>query len=239
MPVSEVFNEDCMVGMSRFPDKFFDLAIVDPPYGIGVNGMQLGSHPNRSRTDGFGSGPAISTAARLKKERYHGRGGLKDRAFNSMNMEWDVPPTEEYFQELFRVSKNQIIWGGNYFYLPTTRCVICWDKMQPWENFSQWEMVWTSFDKPASIFRYSNTGGANAEKKIHPTQKPVQLYRWLLNKYADSGNKILDTHMGSQSSRIASYDMGFDYVGFEIDQDFFAAGSKRFDGFAKQQKLFV
>lgn len=237
MPISEVFNEDNMIGMARYPDKFFDLAIVDPPYGLGVNGMQLGSHPGRSKNDGYGSGPAESTVVRLKKERYHRRGKLKDRAFNRLSMDWDIPPEPSYFDELFRVSKNQIIWGGNYFYLSPARCVICWNKLQPWENFSQWEMAWTSFDKPAALFSYSNTGGANTEAKIHPTQKPVKLYKWLLSKYAQPGMKILDTHMGSQSSRIAAFNMGFDYYGWELDPEYFEAGNKRFKEQTAQLKL--
>jgi site-specific DNA-methyltransferase (adenine-specific) len=229
MPISEVFNEDNMIGMARYPDKFFDLAIVDPPYGINATEMNMGSNPNRSRNDGHGSGPAVSTAAKLKGRLNQGSGKLKNRILNKSEIGWDnAIPSPEYFAELKRVSKHQIIWGGNYFPLPPTRCIVCWDKRQPWENFSQWEMAWTSFDKPAALFSYSNTGGANAETKIHPTQKPVDLYRWLLKRFAQEGNKIIDTHMGSQSSRIAAYQMGFDYYGWEIDKDYFEAGNKRF-----------
>lgn len=111
-------------------------------------------------------------------------------------------PIPEYFEELFRISKNQIIWGGNYFDLKPTRCIICWDKVQPWENFSQWEMAWTSFDKPAALFKLSNNGVNNSEIKIHPTQKPIMLYSWLINKYAKQNDKIFDSHIGSGSSRI-------------------------------------
>ncbi|WP_343302874.1 DNA methyltransferase [Chitinophaga niabensis] len=236
MELNKIYNMDCMEGMAQFPDKFFDLAIVDPPYGINVNGMQLGSAPNRSKIDG--SGPSLGTAARLKKERYHGRGKLKDRAFNRLNMDWDVPPSVEYFEELFRISKNQIIWGGNYFVLPPTRCIVCWDKVQPWDNFSQWEMAWTSFDRPAAMFRYSNTGGGNHEKKIHPTQKPIELYRWLLTKYAQPGMKILDTHGGSCSSVIACEDLGFEYAAFELDPEYYEAAIKRAEQFKSKLKLF-
>jgi site-specific DNA-methyltransferase (adenine-specific) len=233
MPVSEVFNEDNMIGMARYPDKFFDLAIVDPPYGINATAMNMGSNPNRSRNDGHGSGPAVSTAQRLKGRLNQGSGKLKNRALNTMNCDWDIEkPSPEYFNELFRVSKYQIIWGGNYFDLPPTRGVICWDKLQPWENFSQWEMAWTSFDRPAAIFKYSNTGGANAETKIHPTQKPVKLYTWCMMKFwiklFASNGKILDTHMGSQSSRIAAHKLNLDYFGWEIDKEYFEAGNKRF-----------
>lgn len=229
MPISEVTNEDCMVMMARYPDKYFDLAIVDPPYGINATNMQMGSHPTRSRTDGYGSGPGISTAVKLKGRLNTGSGKLKNRLLNTSSIGWDnEKPSKEYFNELFRVSKNQIIWGGNYFDLNPSRCVVCWDKMQPWENFSQWEMAWTSFDKPAALFSYSNTGGANAETKIHPTQKPIALYQWLLKRFATAGNKILDTHLGSQSSRIAAYKLGFDFSGTELDKDYFDQGNERF-----------
>lgn len=212
MPKSDVYNIDCVEGMKQYPDNFFDLAIVDPPYGINATDMNMGSHPTRSRKDGFGSGPAVSTAVKMKGRLNTGSGKLKNRILNRSSFGWDNSiPTPEYFSELARVSKNRIIWGGNYFPLPPTRGIVCWNKMQPWENFSQWEMAWTSFDKPAALFSYSNTGGANSEEKIHPTQKPVELYRWLLHRFAQPGMSILDTHMGSQSSRIAAYNMGFDY----------------------------
>lgn len=239
MPVSEVYNEDCMIGMKRYPDKFFDLAIVDPPYGINAPAMQMGSNPNRSRNDGYGSGPGVSTAVKLKGRLNSGSGKLKNRLLNKSAIAWDTEtPSTEYFQELVRVSKNQIIWGGNYFPLPPTRCIVCWDKMQPWDNFSQWEMAWTSFDMPAKMYRYSNTGGANSEKKIHPTQKPVDLYKFLIHTFAESGLKIIDTHLGSGSSRIAAEQMGCDFYGFEINEEYFEAGNKRFENFKKQLKLF-
>ena len=189
MPISEVYNTDCMEYMKSIPDKFFELAVVDPPYG-------------------------------LDKKSTHGRGKLKDRSLNRGNIQkWDIRPNQEYFDELFRVSRNQIIWGGNYFNLPPSRGIVCWDKMQPWENFSQVELAWTSFDCPASLIRLSNTGGANKETKIHPTQKPVALYHFLLKKFVRSGNRLLDTHLGSGSSRIAAYKMGFDFWGTEIDKN--------------------
>lgn len=189
--VSELYNMDCVEGMKHYPDKYFDLAIVDPPYGINATEMQMGSHPTRSRNDGYGSGPGISTAVKLKGRLNNGSGKLKNRLLNKSNIGWDnEKPTKEYFEQLFRISKNQIIWGGNYFDLSTSRCVLCWDKCQPWENFSQWEMAWTSFDKPAALFKYSNTGGANVEKKIHPTQKPIKLYKWILSRFAKPGQRI-------------------------------------------------
>lgn len=238
--ISEVYNEDCVQGMKRFPDKFFDLAIVDPPYGINADNMSMGSNPNRSRNDGYGSSPSISTAKKLKGRLNSGSGKLKNRILNKSEIGWDNQiPSAEYFTELFRISKEQIIFGGNYFPLPPTRGIGCWDKMQPWENFSQWEMICTSFDCPSFKVTYSNTGGANAEKKIHPTQKPIYVYRYLLKKFAKPGFKILDTHMGSQSSRIASYNMGFDYWGFEIDRDYFERGNNRFSEHKKQLQLFA
>lgn len=191
---NKTYNIDCLEYMRSLDDKVFDLAIVDPPYGL----------------------PKSST---------HGRGKLKDRILNADSIhEWDIVPNREYFDQLFRVSKNQIIWGGNYFDLPPTRCVVCWDKMQPWENFSQIELAWTSFDMPASLFRFDN----RTKDKIHPTQKPVELYAWLLRKFASEGDKILDTHLGSGSSRIAAYKLGFDFVGCEINQRYYEAQEERF-----------
>ncbi len=148
---------DCMTAMKQMPDKYFDLAVVDPPYG-------------------------------LSKSSSNGRGKLKNRTFNRGNISrWDTPPSAEYFVELFRVSKNQIIWGGNYFSLPPCRCFLVWDKLQPWENFSRCEYAWTSFNKPSKLFAFDNrTGG-----KIHPTQKPVELYKWIYQHYATPPRKNL------------------------------------------------
>ena len=192
---SEVHNTDCLEYMRTLPDKAFQLAIADPPYG-------------------------------LPKDSTHGRGKLKHRIINTGNISrWDKAPDAEFFDELRRVCENVIIWGGNYFPLPPTRCFICWDKVQPWENFSQVEFAWTSFEAPAQLFRFDNRTG----DKIHPTQKPTELYAWLLNKYAKPGDRIFDPMMGSQSSRIAAYKMGFDYVGCELDKEYFAKGCERFD----------
>lgn len=237
--VSEAYNQDNLIGMANYPNKFFELAIVDPPYGINATEMQMGSHPTRSRNDGFGSGPGISTAVKLRGRLNRGGGKLKNRILNESEIDWDnaIPPPE-YFKELFRVSENQIIFGGNYFTLPPTRGVGCWDKKQPWTNFSQFELIWTSFDCPAFMIRYSNTGGANAETKIHETQKPVYVYNYLLKKFAKPGFKIIDTHMGSQSSRIAAYNLGFDYWGWEISKKRFNSGSKRFYISTSQLSLF-
>lgn len=210
MPISEVFNEDNMIGMARYPDKFFDLAIVDPPYGLNIA---------------------------KEKPRISGR-------WNYTPKGWDSKiPDKSYFDELFRVSKNQIIWGGNYFDLPPTRGFIFWYKNQPVPNFADGEFAWTSFDRVAKCFDYryygNLEGNTSATDKIHPTQKPVALYKWILTNYAKPGNKILDTHMGSQSSRIAAYQMGFDYYGWEIDKEYFEAGNKRFKEQTAQTQLFT
>lgn len=215
---SEVFNEDCLGAMKRFPDKCFDLGLVDPPYGIG--------QPKQSNLKGYNGRKSLEE--RLHKNRLNSGGGkLKDRVLNTSNCEWDNEiPTDEYFSELFRISKRQIIWGGNYFPLPPSRCIIVWDKVQPWENFSQVELAWTSFDSPAQLFKFDNrTGG-----KIHPTAKPIQLYAWLYAKYLPDGGKVLDTHLGSQSNRIAAYDRGnIDFTAYEIDKDYFEQGNARFE----------
>ena len=192
--LNELYNEDCLEAMKNIPDKYFDLAIVDPPYGIG--------------------------------EKFKG-GATGKMNFNEIvNKDWDKAPSRAYFDELFRVSKNQIVWGGNYFNLPPTRCVIIWDKKIS-EDFSlaMLEMAWTSFDKLAKIFRYSNPKGG----KIHPTQKPVALYSWLLNNYARKGDKILDTHVGSASSLIACHNLGYDFLGFELDEEYFFKAKKRLE----------
>jgi site-specific DNA-methyltransferase (adenine-specific) len=187
------------------------LAIVDPPYGIEeITGKE--SANNRGE---------------FNKKRVFGNESEKFK-------NWDKAPNKEYFEELFRVSKNQIIWGGNYFDLPKYRCPIIWDKCQPWENFSQVEVAWTSFNKPASLFRFDNrTGG-----KIHPTQKPVALYKWILDKYAKQGDKILDTHLGSGSIAIACHDYGFNLTACELDKEYFDKAMERLNNHMAQQKLF-
>ena len=198
----DLFHTDCMAYMRTVPDKFFDLAIVDPPYGLPKNSLR-------------------------------GSGKLKNRTLNQMETKWDVRPPRRYFKELFRVSKHQIIFGGNYFQLPETRCPVCWDKKQPWKNFSAWEYAWTSFRFPAPMFRYPN----NQRGKIHPTQKPVKLYAWLLKQFAHPGIKILDTHLGSGSSAIAAHDAGFDFVGCEINASYFNSMMQRFTAHTQQGEL--
>jgi site-specific DNA-methyltransferase (adenine-specific) len=194
---SEVHHIDCLSHMKQLPDKCFTLSIADPPYGIRDAGGATG-----------------------------GAGKLRGRAFNNGKIDrWDKAPGEDFFQELFRISKNVIIWGGNYFHLPPTRCFVCWDKVQPWPNFSQVEYAWTSFTYPSKLFRFDNRTG----EKIHPTQKPVELYAYLLQQFAPTGGVIYDPMMGSQSSRIAAHKLGYDYIGCEIDDQYFTEGCERFE----------
>ena len=209
--ISEVTNEDCMEGMARYPDKYFDLAIVDPPYGIG------GGVDNRK---------AIETKSGNNLRRLSRKGG----------MEWDRnTPNQTYFNELKRVSKNQIIWGGNYMIenLQNTRCFIVWDKMTYIPSMSQIELAWTSFETHSQLIKINS----NQNNRIHISQKPVALYKWLLSNYAKQGDKILDTHLGSGSSRIAAYEMGYDFTAFELDTEYFEAQEKRYKAHIAQLKL--
>jgi site-specific DNA-methyltransferase (adenine-specific) len=195
--------------MSKYPDNHFELAIVDPPYGINASKMTMGSGKNK----------------KYKKGK-----------------NWDdIPPEENYFIELKRVSKNQIIWGGNYFNLPITKSWVLWDKGIYWDcSFADGEMAWTSFDIVLRIakIRYKGFLGSDNER-IHPTQKPIALYKWLLKNYAKAGDKILDTHLGSASIAIACYDLGFDLVGCELDTDYFEASKKRIQNHISQTQLFI
>lgn len=205
---SIVFNEDCMAGMARYPDKHFDLAVVDPPYGIEN---------------------AFSASSRIRK-------------YGQMKTVNEEKPQLGYFEELFRVSKNQIVWGYNHLsnILPATKEFIFWYKHQPVTSYSDGELAWTSFKKTAKCFDYPFFGGIGADKdgRIHPTQKPVALYTWIFQNYAKPGNKILDTHLGSGSSRIAAYEQGLDFVGFEIDKKYFESEEERFKAYTAQMSLF-
>lgn len=209
VPTSDVYLEDCVTALKRYADNHFDLAIVDPPYGIGFDN--------------------------------------KIREAKTKN--WDSAiPSDEYFNELKRVSKNQIIWGANYFpYLWQNgcKCFVFWNKDVNFDSYSAGELAYTSFDKPAKYFYYAWNGladgirGRNKQQKtIHPTQKPVQLYEWLLMNFANEGDLILDTHLGSGSSRIAAYKSGFNFVGFEIDKEYYEKQEKRFNDFKSQLRLF-
>lgn len=187
-----ITNEDNMALMARYPDKHFDLAIVDPPYGIDRNGMNMGNS-----------------------------------VFNKHNKKWDKNvPCDLYFEELFRVSKNQIIWGGNYFNLPPSQYFSVWDKGETMyaRDFAEMEFAWVR-SGGTRIFKK----GPNQPDRIHPTQKPVSLYHWCLKHYSKPGDKILDTHLGSGSIAIACHDYGFDLTACELDKDYYDAAMKRID----------
>jgi len=207
---SDVYLMDCVEGMKFYPDNYFDLAVVDPPYGINVN---------------MNAGRKKDTKSKKRKQK-----------------KWDnKAPGKDYFDELFRVSKNQIIWGGNYFtkYLPVTMSWVFWDKnVAEGCSFSDGELAWTSFKKSLikCVIPYSGFIGMEGEK-FHPTTKPIKLYNWILNKYAKPGDKILDTHLGSQSSRISACKLGFEFTGFELDEEYFDKGCERFDNFVSQGAL--
>jgi site-specific DNA-methyltransferase (adenine-specific) len=208
-----------MVGMEQYPDKYFDLAIVDPPYGIGEDGA-----------------------------KNHSRGSnAKPKMYTAKNWDRLISP-KEYFIELIRVSKNQIIWGANHFIenIPNANSSgwVVWDKMDSENDFSSCELAYTSFEKGLRKFKFLWSGYwqgdmKNKEIRIHPTQKPVALYKWLLDKYAKPGDKILDTHLGSGSSRIAAYELGFYFTGYELDKEYFDLQEKRYKNHTAQLKIFT
>lgn len=215
--MNTAYNMDCMKAMRQMPDKCFDLAVVDPMYGIGENGAKSGS-----------------------------RGNLAKRiVYKPVD---DTPPEEEYFAELFRVSRNQIIWGANHFMAKIARnasCWLVWDKDNGDTQYADCELAWTSFPGTVKKFKYLWAGmrqekqGINHQYRIHPCEKPIALYAWIFNKYAKPGDKILDTHLGSGSSRIAAYHAGLDFVGFEIDPDYFKAQEERYTSHAAQMSVFL
>ena len=214
MPEIKIIHGNCMDFMATLKDKAFELAICDPPYGIGEDGA-----------------------------KNHSRGQLaKPTLYIAKNWDRNIPP-KTYFDELLRVSKNQIIWGGNFFidFLKSTSCIIVWDKVNS-GDFADCELAWTSFKSSVRKFSYMWNGMLqqnmkNKEHRIHPTQKPVALYQWLLKNYAKQGDKILDTHLGSGSSAIAADIMGFDFVGIEIDEDYYKAALDRFNRHKQQLTL--
>lgn len=207
---NKVYLEDCTEALKRFSDGYFDIAVVDPPYGIGANKMQLGNG---------------------KRKIYRGES------------DWDnAIPTADYWEQLFRVSKNQIVWGGNYMteYLKPTGAWLFWDKGTGENDFADGELAWTSYNGALRKITKSWVG-ANAKdglERIHPTQKPIYLYDWIFNRFAKEGNLILDTHVGSGSSRIAAHKHKLHFVGFEIDKGYYEAQEKRFNAFISQQTLF-
>jgi len=206
-----ITNEDNMELMARYPDKYFDLAIVDPPYGIDLANMNMGIGKNKKSSK------------------------IQNRKWKPKDWDKSVPKTE-YWNQLFRVSKNQIIWGGNYFELPPCKNYVIWDKEIPnGLSFADCEMAWTSFLNAPKIFRHSAYLDKN--NKFHPTQKPVALYKWILTKYAKEGDKILDTHLGSGSIAIACHDLEYDLTACELDKEYYDAAIKRINNHKKQLKL--
>jgi site-specific DNA-methyltransferase (adenine-specific) len=194
--------------MLRYEDNHFDLAIVDPPYGIDAGNMQMGNNSKKKWT---------------KKD-------------------WDKnTPNKEYFAELKRISKNQIVWGGNYFELKPSKCWVIWDKNNGESDFADGEMAWTSFNKPMRIRKQHWCGSASnwedTNGKIHPTQKPVKLYEWLLMNYAKEGDKILDTHLGSGSIAIACHNLGYDLTACELDKDYYLSAMKRINQHQAQLRI--
>ena len=205
-----LINADCMDVMKLLDDKEFCLACVDPPYGIKAS-----------------SGASTNGTMRKKIASGEIKGGSWD----------DSIPTDDYFNELFRISKEQIIWGGNYFGLPANKCFLIWDKGESIYNrdFAECEMAWSSFDKCARIFKKF----PNQNDRIHPTQKPVDLYDWVIQRFAKQGDKIIDTHLGSGSSAIAAHYFGVDFVGCELDKSYFDAAKARFDMATKQLAMSI
>lgn len=216
------YNMDCMDALKQFPDGFFELAIVDPPYG----------DANSKYTNGSRFGGRFARYALTRT------GGTWASKYGKRIADWDVAPGEDYFNELFRVSKNQIVWGGNYFQLPPTRCFVVWRKLSISEKFTMAmaEYAWTSFPGNAKVFECTPQG-TKADPRFHPTQKPVKLYEWLLDRYAKPGDKILDTHAGSASSLVACKRKGFEYWGFEIDPEYYAKARERLDKTTQQMTL--
>jgi site-specific DNA-methyltransferase (adenine-specific) len=251
MAESNVFCMDCMEAMREFPDKFFDLAVVDPQYGLNITGRHK---PKQNQTALVGGGAELSAVTGSYGKGRPPIGGGNDQgrikklkiastfyhAFDDSS-----PPDAEYFRELKRVSKRQIIWGGNFFDgLGPTSCMIVWDKKRRGMDQADCEIAWTNLQGQSRIFEFRWNGMlqgdmANKEERIHPTQKPVALYRGIFQRYAKSGDKILDTHLGSGSSRIAAYDAGLDFWGYEIDKTYFDMMQERFERHANQENLFL
>lgn len=228
----ELLNTDCMEYMKTLKDNAFDLAIVDPPYGLGEAGKRSGTRCSKTGSDKFW-GTKNTRGTAILSTPFEDKG-------------WDnEPPPIEYFTELKRVSKNQIIWGANHFADRidiTSSAWIVWDKDNGTSNFADCELAYTSFPTAVRMFKFRWSGMLqgdmkNKEKRIHPTQKPVKLYQWLLSKYAKKGDRVLDTHLGSGSSAIAAHYHGIDFVGTELDQDYFEAARQRLHEQTSQRTL--
>ena len=204
MDINKIHNQDCLEAMKQMQDNQFDLAIVDPPYGL----------------------------ERFKK------GGSVVNKYGDENKHWNnIKPKKEYFTELFRISKKQIIWGANNFNLPTSEYFVVWQKGNALDfSFAMVEMAWTNIKKPAKLFKHLHV--QNKDKRIHPTQKPVKLYEWLLMNYAKEGNKILDTHLGSGSIAIACHNLGYDLTGYELDKEYYDNAIKRITEHQAQTRIF-
>lgn len=217
MPISETYLIDNLEYMRTVPDKFFELTVADPPYGINMMNFNNSSRSKQAK------------------------------AKNYKKIDDSQPPSQEYFDELFRISKNQIIFGANHFIdlIPfRSSCWIVWDKVNATNDFADCELAWSSFNTAVRKFTFAWNGMIqgdmkNKEIRIHITQKPVVLYKWILSNYAKAGDKIFDSHLGSQSSRIAAYEMGFDFWGTELDEDYYNAGNLRFENYKLQGKLFT
>ena len=230
----ELLNCDCMEYMRTLPDNAFDLAICDPPYGGGNDGELNWGGQVRGKIRPI----QVNHAFGGRFERYNyppqQHDGKKENRIS-----WDTAPSEEYFKELFRVSRNQIIWGANYFKMPPTRCFVVWRKLTISEGFSMAmaEYAWTSFKENAKVYECMPQGSTR-DRRFHPTQKPVSLYAWLLNNYAKDGDKILDTHFGSCSIGIACHNLGFSLTACEINETYFKKAVERLKQHIRQQKLF-
>lgn len=246
------YNMDCLEGMKQFPGKYFDLAVVDPPYGSGLTeGGGCAGWFSKYHQDSESGGGYYNrfggrfdrykdNALRVRLEEIEPELREEKRGQNAKKIiTWDIAPGKEYFDELFRISRNQIIWGGNYFPLPPTRCFLVWRKLSISESFSMamCEYAWTSFNENAKVFEYTPQGRPGDER-FHPTQKPVALYEWILNRYAKDGDVILDTHVGSGSSLIACHNTHHKYVGFEIDETYYKLASKRIAEETAQYNIF-
>lgn len=229
------YNGDCMDFMRGKPDGFYDLAVVDPPYGGG-------GIPSATETVDSGSGSSdmrVSRTGGTWAEKYRSQaGGVFGEARNQIEA-WDYAPPKEYFDELFRVSKNQIIWGGNYFSLPPCRCFLIWRKLTISEKFTMAmaEYAWTSFNANSKVFEAAPQGNAS-EPRFHPTQKPVKLYKWCISMFAEKGWKLLDTHGGSMSSAVAAHELGCDMDICEVNDFYFRKGRERVEKAMRQPMLF-
>ena len=227
----EMLNCDCMEYMATMPDKAFELAIVDPPYGSAGGAWES---QNRSRFGGLFDKYKITRTGGTWSKKYQQDGG----ATNDIR-HWDYAPDDEYFEQLFRVADKIIIWGGNYFNLPPSRNFIIWRKLTISESFTMAmaEYAWTNIEGNAKVFECAPQGTKN-DVRFHPTAKPVALYKWLLSRYAKPGDRILDTHGGSGSICIACHDLGYDLTWMELDADYYEAACKRYKDHAAQAVLF-